>query len=210
MILVFILLTILIIIISFIFLILLSTFRIKIKDLEITNIKEKKEIDYAIIFSFYLGNKIKWLSFQLNDEKMKKTYTRMHLERIDFKKIEKNLKWEDFKIIKHIQAKFSYFNLKMKLGTESPVATAFIIAILSSLISILLPLSMKKIEEENCNYEIEPIYENKNLYKIKFNCIIQVKMVHIINVIYIFLKKGRSDLNERTTSNRRAYGYSHE
>ena len=65
-------------------------------------------------------------------------------------------------------------------------------------------------KKEHYNYTIEPIYQNKNIYKIQFNCIIQVKMVHIINVIYIFLKKGRSDLNERTTSNRRSYGYSYE
>lgn len=64
--------------------------------------------------------------------------------------------------------------------------------------------------EKNYKYQITPIFQNKNLYKINLNCIIQLKMVHIINVIYIFSKKGRSDKNERTASNRKSYGYSYE
>ncbi len=232
MVLVFILLGIFIIFVLLTFLILLSTFHIEIKDLEATNmnedIKEQKNIynnktskksnkheesnnGYAIILSLYLGNKLKWISIHLNDEKLRKTYSKMQLEKIDIKKLEKDFKWEDLKVIKKLNLKISYLNLKMKLGVESPIITSFIVSIISSIISIFLPHLALKIKSEDYKYIIEPIYQNQNLYKIKFNCIIQVKMVHIINVIYILVKrKGRRDLNERTTSNRRAYGYSHE
>ena len=224
MVLVFILLAIVILLLTIIFLILLSTFRIEIKNFKLTNmnnenqekisnndkLKKQNSSDFAVILSLYLCNKVKWISFYLNDEKMRKAYTKMQLEKIDLKKIEKDFKWEYLKIIKKLQVKVSYFNLKMNLGLESPVITAFLVSIISSIISILLPYFATDLKKENYEYIIQPIYQNKNLYKIQFNCIIQVKMVHIINVIYLFLKKGRSDLNERATSNRRSYGYSYE
>ena len=224
MVLVFILLAIFIVLLTIIFLILLSTFRIEIRNFEATNMnnEKKKNISeddktkkqnssgYAVILSFYLFNKIKWISFHLNDEKMRKAYTKMHLERIDLKKLEKDFKWEYLKIIKKIHVKIPYFNLKIKIGLESPVITALLVSIFSAIISIFLPYFATDYKKENYKYIIQPIYQNQNLYKIKFNCIIQVKMVHIINVIYLFIKKGRSDVNERATSDRRSYGYSYE
>lgn len=210
MILVFILLGIIIFILTILFLILISTFHIEIRDLEITNIGTANAPGYAIILSLYLANKIKWISIHLNDEKMRKMYNRMHLEKIDFKKFEQNFKWKDLKIAKKIQPKLSYLSLNMKIGLESPVITAFLVSVISSIIAIGLPYVATNLIKENYEYYIQPIYHNKNIYKIQLNCIIQVKMVHIINVIYIFLKKRRRDLNERSTSNRRAYGYSYE
>ena len=34
----------------------------------------KNTNEYAIIFSLYLGNKIKWIWFRLNDKKVRKMY----------------------------------------------------------------------------------------------------------------------------------------
>ena len=211
MVLVFILLTIFIILLTLVFAILLSTLHIEIQNLALTNRKEEKlNKNYAVVLSLYLGNKLKWMSFHLNSKKLRKAYSKMQLEKIDLKKIEKNFKWEDLKAIKILQPKISKLKLNMQLGLEDPMLTAFLVTIFSSFLSILLPHVAINMKKEHYNYTIEPIYQNKNIYKIQFNCIIQVKMVHIINVIYIFLKKGRSDLNERTTSNRRSYGYSYE
>ena len=70
---------------------LLSTIRIEITDFELSN-KKHIEPNYEIIYSLVLLNKIKWLSIHLNDKKMRKMYTKMHLERIDIKKIEKDIK----------------------------------------------------------------------------------------------------------------------
>lgn len=211
MVLVFILLAIFIILLTIFFLILLSTFHIEIQNLSLTNMREEKlEKNYAIILSLYLGNKIKWISIHLNDKKLRKAYSKIQLEKIDFKKLEKDFKWEDFKKIKKLQPKISRLKLDMQLGLGSPVATAFAVTGISSIISILMTYVATSKKKECYEYLIVPIYQNQNLYKIQFDCIIQVKMVHIINVISSFLKKGRSDLNERTTSNRRPYGYSYE
>lgn len=193
MVLVFILLGIFIILLTFILLILLSTIHIEIKDLELTNIKENKKLGYGVILSLYLGKHFKWISIYLNDEKIKKAYTKMQLEKIDFKKIEQDFKWEDLKAIKKIQPKISYLNLNIILGTKSAVTTAFINSAICIIISLLLPYIAIDLRKENYKYYIEPIYINQNLYKIQFNCIIQVKIVHIINVIlYINSKKLHS------------------
>ncbi|MCI9246333.1 MAG: DUF2953 domain-containing protein [Clostridia bacterium] len=211
MVLVFILLTILIILLTFFFLILLSTVHIKIQNFSITNMKEEKlDKDYAIILSLYLGNKIKWISIHLNDKKLRKAYSKMQLEKIDLEKLEKDFRWEDLKVIKKLQPKIANLKLNMQVGLENPVVTAFAVTSISSIISIFLPYVAVSKKKEHYEYAITPVYQNQNLYKIEFGCIIQVKMVHIINVISSFLKKGRSDLNERTTSHRRSYGYSYE
>lgn len=211
MVLVFILLAILIILLTLFFFILLSTFHIEIRNFSLSNTKEEKlNKNYAIILSLYLGNKIKWISIHLNDKKLRKAYSKMKLEKIDLKKLEKDFRWEDLKIVKKLQPKISHLKLGMQIGLESPVLTAFTVTTLSSIISIFLPYVATSEKKEQYEYVITPIYQNRNLYKIQFNCIIQVKMVHIINVISSILKKGRSDLNERTTSHRRSYGYSYE
>lgn len=196
MVLVFILLGIIVFVLSFAFAILLSTFHINIKDLEASNLKvnitdkEKQNNNgYAVILSLYLFNKIRWLFIHLNDEKLRKMYTKMQLEKIDIKKIEQNFKLEDLKIIKNMNPKISYLKLNAKLGIRSPVITSFMVSTICSIIAIILPYLVIDLKEENYRYYIEPIYQNKNLYEVKLNCVIQIKMVHIINAIYMFSKK---------------------
>ena len=89
------------------------------------------------------------------------------------------------------------------------VLTAFIVFFVSTLISVLLPNIVKKSKNKYCDYIVQPIYVDKNVYKIEFNCIIELKIVHIISIIYFLAKKGRSDKNERA-SNRRSYEYGYE
>lgn len=193
MVLVFILLGIFIILITFVFLILLSTIHIEIKDLELTNMKENKKLGYGVILSLYLGKHLKWISVRLNDEKLRKAYNKMQLEKIDLKKLEQDFKWEDLSAVKKIKPKISYLDLKVILGTENAVITAFINSAICIIISVLLPYIAIDLKKENYKYYIEPIYINQNLYKIQFNCIIQVKVVHIINVI-LFINSKRLHL----------------
>ena len=172
--------------------------------------KQDNKNNETLIFSLYLANKIKWLSIKLGDRKIKKIYHKINLEKIDIKKLEKEFKLEDLRVLGKIKPKIGYFNLKADLGASSPIITAFLIAGGATIISNILAHYAKDNQFQNYQYVLTPIYDNKILYKIKFNCIIEIKMVHIINVIYIFIKKGRSDKNERTTSNRKSYGYSYE
>ena len=215
MILVFILLGIIILLLTIFFLFLISTFQIEIKNLQISNknnisqdnieyydkVQREKNIsdnhenklEYVIVLSFRVFNKLKWFSIHLNDEKIRKIYNKMKLEKIDLRKIEKEFKFEDLKIMKKLEIKLSYLNLQMQLGTQNPITTAFLVTIFSTMISVILPYITTSMQKENYQYTIQPIYQKGNLYKIQFNCIIQVKIIHIINVILIFLKRKKTN-----------------
>lgn len=210
MILVLILLGILVLLITIITLIIASTLHIQIKNLSVSNMKPKNTNEYAIIFSLYLGNKIKWIWFRLNDKKVRKMYSKIQLEKLDFKKFRKDFKVKDLKELPRLQPKISYLNLDASLGVISPVITSFLVATIASIISIALPYLAKSLQKERYIYNIKPLYYNKNLYKINLNCIIEIKMVHIINIIFVLIKKGRKKNEQSTTSNRKPYAYSYE
>ena len=74
----------------------------------------------------------------------------------------------------------------------------------------MLRLTIKNgINDQNYYYKIMPIYGKGNILKLNLSCIINLKLVHIINIIYMIIKKERSDKYVRT-SNRGTYGYCHE
>lgn len=98
-------------------------------------------------------------------------------------------------------------NFKIELGTENAAVTAIIIGILSMLISIILRKKIENIKIQK--YKIIPKYCNHNLINIEFSGIFGIKVIHIINIIYILTKERKVKLNE-PTSNRKSYGYSYE
>lgn len=111
------------------------------------------------------------------------------------------------KAMKKINLMIKRINLKIELGTENAGFTAIIIPLLSTLISIIF---IKKVENYNRQFfRINPIYINQNLINIIVSGIFEIKMIHIINIIYVLSKKEGVKKNERT-SNRRPYDYSYE
>jgi hypothetical protein len=192
-------------------LIIASTLHIQIKNLSISNMQTKNNTKYAIIFSIYFANKIKYIWFNLNSKRAKKIYSKVQLEKIDLKKFKKVFKLGDLKELTKLHLKISDLNLDMNIGTKSPLVTSFLVVTISNAISLLLPHLVNNLKDNRYFYNIKPLYYNKELYKINLDCIIEIKMVHIINVIYyIFLKKGRRKNERSTTSNRKSYAYSHE
>lgn len=192
-------------------LIIASTLHIQIKNLSISNMQTKNNTKYAIIFSIYFANKIKYIWFNLNSKRAKKIYSKVQLEKIDLKKFKKVFKLSDLKELTKLHLKISDLNLDMNIGTKSPLVTSFLVVTISNAISLLLPHLVNNLKDNRYFYNIKPLYYNKELYKINLDCIIEIKMVHIINVIYyIFLKKGRRKNEQSTTSNRKSYAYSHE
>ncbi len=192
-------------------LIIASTLHIQIKNLSISNMQTKNNTKYAIIFSIYFANKIKYIWFNLNSKRAKKIYSKVQLEKIDLKKFKKVFKLGDLKELTKLHLKISDLNLEMNIGTKSPLVTSFLVVTISNAISLLLPHLVNNLKDNRYFYNIKPLYYNKELYKINLDCIIEIKMVHIINVIYyIFLKKGRRKNERSTTSNRKSYAYSHE
>lgn len=215
--------------------IVLSTIKIELQHFETSNMREEKNRfaegffsnldknvkmninastkvsqNYKLKISFNLLDKLKWIGICLNGKKIEKLSRKIKWKSIDFKKIEQSFEIEDLKQLKKIQPKLSYFHLEGKIGLEDAITTSFFVAIISAVISILIPHVAKKYEENKYQYKIVPLYINKNVYKIKFDCIIEIKMVHIINILYYFLKKRRGENHEQRASNRRSYGYSYE
>ena len=81
------------------------------------------------------------------------------------------------------------------------------VPIISTFIAIILRRKIKKIEDQT--FIINPVYINQNLVNIILSGIFEIKVIHIINILYVLNKKGSVKKYERT-SNRRAYDYSYE
>lgn len=146
---------------------------------------------------------IKKLSSNIEEklkEKLKKQIIKRNFKPIEFVRIVlKNLKLETLK-----------YKMNLKIGIDDAFFNSILIAGLSTIISILLKLTVNNIKKaDNYFYEVIPVYGNKNVVKLNLSCIINIKLVHIINIIYIVYKKGRSDKYVRT-SNRRSYDYCNE
>ena len=208
-------------------LIFISTLRIKLENMNISNIKKNKSA-YSINISFYLLNKIKWLAFNISENKIKKITKKIQFKNIDMIKLEKYLQPSDIKELAKINPKISYLKLEFNLGLEDVVVTSYIVAIISTMLSIILPYVTKERERKNLYYKILPIYNNKNQYHINLDVIFEVKLINVFKVVYKFYKTGtyyqykslketwieqsqgkECDKNERT-SNRRINAYSNE
>lgn len=101
-------------------------------------------------------------------------------------------------------------DLDINISTSDSAFTAYVVATISTIITLVLKFFEANINLKKCNYKVNPVYIDKPLLKIDFFCIISIDMVHIINTIVKVFKKWRCDFNGRTTSNRRAYGNCHE
>lgn len=177
--------------------VILSNIKIKINNLEIMSGK-KINHNYKAEISLELFGKIKWIKLKLNERKIRKFYTKMHLEKIDIKELEKNLKIVDIKEIFNIKPKISYMNMKLKIGVDEVLITTYLVPIISTFLSILLPYA---VENENINkvkYKIEPVY-NQNFYLMQLDISFYIKIVNVLNCAYKIYKnqKGRSQKNEK-------------
>lgn len=214
MVLVFILLGIAIIIFAFITIMLLSTIQIKVTNLILKNKEKKNEKrinnNYKIKIGIYFLNKIPILWINLNSKKIKKISSSKKLPKVDFQKLKnkENIDKKIFESIKNIQIKVKSMKLNINIGTIDAILTSYLVAVIASFIGILLPHITEKNNINTCYFVVNPKYQNENVYNIKFEGIIYIKIVHIIFSMLNFVRKG-SNKNERT-SNRRAYDYSYE
>ena len=179
--------------------------------------QSKKYINdrYEIIIKLKIFGNIPILKFTLNKSRLRKIkQSRKMNEKV--KQLEKDIIQNknklDVQIIKGLKefSKNIYMeklDLEIELGTENAFLTSMLVAIFSSILSITF--SRIHVKEKNIIYEIEPIYMNKNSIKIEISGIFQIKLIHIINTIYVLNKKGGRKNHERT-SNRRSYDYSYE
>lgn len=213
----FIILTILFLFTLLVLIFLLSNIEIEIDNFcfDSNNKKYKKIEDYLIFIRLKFLDKITWLKIIIDNKKIVKIGKSKILRRKISKSIneledikEKILRdrKEILKInnIKKLNIRVKQLYLDMRVSALDNIITSFAVATISSIISIILARNIKKYEKDKYIYSIIPIYEDKPMLKIKLNCIIDIKIVHIMNVIYMLLKKRSGKYDERT-SNRRAY-----
>ena len=146
MILVFVLLAIIILLLLFTYIILFSTLNIQISDLSFANYPKKQKGQYKILISLRLWNRFKWLWFDVDKKKVKKLWDKIPMQKIDIQKIEKDFMMHDFKLLKKLHLQIAAFHMKAEVGVESPIVTSFLIAVASSLLSILLANTAKNIK----------------------------------------------------------------
>lgn len=204
----------------FIFLILILmilTIRIKFEfvNFKFTSLsKQHLNKDYKIKIVLYVFNKIPLFRVKITNEKIQKIISsskiRNVIEKQEIKIIEnrKNIDKEAFKMLKNMKLEIEEMNLGISIGTENASITAFVIPVISSALAIFLAKKVKKFNDKQV-FSITPIYINQNLINVEFSGIIQVKMIHIINTVFIIKKRKRVDKNERA-SNRRSYDYGYE
>lgn len=198
---------------------LFSKIKININKFNYLSINPKnKKTDYNIIIQLIILKKFPIFEIKFNKnnimkiEKIKRKI-KNKFETFDFTEIEKDkeIKKKILEIIKKLKIDIDKINLNIEIGTENAVLTSFIIPVVATLLTYILKNSIKNnvIKSEENKFKIQPIYYNQNLLNILFSGIFEIKMIHIINIIYILRKKEGVKEYERT-SNRRTYGYSYE
>lgn len=194
-----------------------STINIEIERLKISNAQTSKlQYDYLIFLELKFLNHIKVMRLTLDPEKIKKlnqrTKIKEKIQNIDIKDMKKDFidKQEVKQLAKKLDIKLEQFYFCLEIGTKDVIITSGIIAIVASLIGIILPKLIRYYHHERYSYKVMPIYQNRNVIKLSLNCIIQVKVIHIINIIFTFVKKRKESKKNERTSNRRSYDYSYE
>lgn len=201
---------------SLIFLILcLSNIEIEINKLWIDtqNKRNEKIKDYLFYIRLKLLGKITLLKIKIDNDKINKVKKSKILNSKLLKKISKfnikGIKLTDksqvIESIKELNIRVNKLNLYFAISISDNILTSFAVVIIATLISVIVAKNIKKgISKDEYAYKIKPIYEYKPRLKIKLNCIIDIKIVHIMNVIYRLIKKGSVKYDERT-SDRRTY-----
>ena len=156
-------------------------------------------------------------------KRLKNTMDKMQLQFID--KLIKNQSQKTIldvlSITKELKLKFKKVDLKVDVGLSDVIATSFLIPTITTIISFFFRNT--NLDLRNSKYTIKPIYNQSKfsvnpIYNLEnygseinifLKCIIEVKMIHIINIMYI-IKKQRKVSNYVRPSNRRSYDYSYE
>ena len=198
MVLVFLLLFLIIVITLITLILLMSNIKIKIEKIHISNKTGNFKIVFISKISFYIFNKFKLYERTVDNKKIKNAFRNQKFNL-------KNMQFNDtLNIIKKSKINIETLNIEGYLGLEDAAYTAYVLAFISSIIPIILSGRINKYK-----YNITPVYVNQNIVNLEINCIINIKIVHIINILFKLLKKGRVNNNEQP-SNRRSYAYSHE
>ena len=162
--------------------------------------------NYKITIKLYLLNKIRYFKLEIDKNNFKEIFekTKIKIEKNSDKKISKEL-YQDRKLLKNIignlKIHLEYLNLDLKVGTEFILLTTVIITTISTIFPMIVNKFIRKYDEKKYRYKFTPIY-NQNDFDLKLDCIISIKMVHIINVLVSIIFKKGVFKNVRTSNTR--------
>ena len=185
---------IIIIIMLFIIITIISTIHIQINNLEFSNIRKLKNNKYKIVFSMIILKKDKWLLIKIDKRKLQRIINKIHLEKINIKKLEREFNIKDIKELSKIEPKIRYLNMDAKLGLDDVILTSYLIPIISTIFAIIMPYVVQRKDVKNIKYNLKPLYNMKNVYDIKLDICIEIKVMDILNVFYnIYKSKNKKE-----------------
>lgn len=156
-----------------------------------------------IIIKFKILNKINLIKIKTDIDKIQSLTSKNKYDKIKNHVVKnENIKVKD--IQEKLKAKYENINLKIEIGEENAATTALLTGVISSIISVIIGKYFSDIKQINWN--VQPMY-NINILKLSLNCIISVKLIHIINTIFMMRKEGDKNAG---TSNRKNLKYIYE
>lgn len=167
--------------------------------------------DYEIKIKLCVFGFIPILKLDITKTKLEKMKLKEKIKDIDFKELKDNRKLDQNILIaiKNINIAIKDLELYVDIGTENASLTAILVPAISTVIAIVLHKKVKDFEHQI--FVINPVYQNQNLVNISVSGIFEIKISHIINIMYILNKKEKKGVKEyERTSHRRSYGYSYE
>lgn len=173
-------------------LIYLSKIELNIKNLYMNSESKKQNNKNVIIsISLKLGG-FKWFEFKMNKNKISSLYAKMKITEYKHNKDIKNkmkrlLKAciQDKRIIKlasNLSIEIKEFKSEIFLGTEDTIVTSYLVAVVAIIISNVIPHTIKN-SLNAIQYKVLPIYKQKNMYILKLDSIIDIKIMKIIEII---------------------------
>lgn len=182
----------------------LSILEIEVEELKVDT--ENKVNDFLIYVRLKFLKKITWAKIKIDNEQIRryKSVNNKILNKITINLKNQTINKKSLTRIKDFKIRIKKVNVNIKIGLLNPITTAFVTTFVSTILSNIFAKKIEEYSKEKCNYKIEPIYSTKPQLKLDLNCIIYVKMVHIISIIYM-LNGKRSEKNGKFSSNRRAY-----
>lgn len=167
--------------------------------------------DYEIKIKLCVFGFIPIFKINITKAKLEKMKLKEKIKNIDLNELKdkRKLDKEILIAIKNINIAIKEIELYIAIGTENASLTAILVPALSTIIAIVLHKKVK--DFDNQIFVINPVYQNQNLVNISVSGIFEIKMSHIINIIYILKKKEKKGVKEyERASHRRSYGYSYE
>lgn len=143
-------------------------------------------VSFKIKIKLVAFNKMPILVIKKNNYDFKEALIRQYKKEIrkTKKQIEKD-KRKARKLSKKILRKIiiKQTELEMSIGTENAAFTAIVVAMFNIIISLILPYIADSEKADKYNYNVQPMYLDKNVFFLQFSGIIELKIVHIMKVI---------------------------